>query len=186
MSLFKLPTFLYNFKPSFLRPLSAGRAAPTLIAGMLIAAFLAGCSTQSPSTKAAEKTAEKAVSALCQPNASFKDYSQRALLAVGYEALQQNQLLCAERLLAEAHRLDSKDPWALLNLGVAQQRQGKTEQARVAYQSAAGLDPKTSGIELKAKAISEQKQETAILANSDGALGLSPGQIALQNLSKIR
>jgi tetratricopeptide (TPR) repeat protein len=182
MSLFKLPTFLYNFQSSFLRPPSAGRAAPALIAGVLIAAFLAGCSTQSPSTKAAEK----AVSTLCQPSAPLKDYSQRALLAVGYEALQQNQLPCAERLLGEAHRLDSKDPWALLNLGVAQQRQGKTEQARVAYQSAAGLDPKTSGIELKAKAISEQKQETAIMANSDGALGLSPGQIALQNLSKIR
>lgn len=150
-------------------------ALPVLVSSLMV---IAGCSTSNGSGRA--------VSTLCAQDASLKDYNQRTLLGAGYEAMQQSDLNCAERLLAQAHKLDPKDPWALLNLGVARYRMGKLDEARVAYQMAAAVDPKTSGIELKASAISEQQRETAVVSTQTGALNQSAGQIALQNLKLVR
>jgi Tfp pilus assembly protein PilF len=137
---------------------------------------------------------DRAVSVLCADSQSqdsgarsgtLNAYSQRALLGIGYEAMQNGNTACAERLLTEAIRLDPKDPWALLNLGVAQHRQGKLDQARISYQSAAAQDPTTSGIALGAQGKSAQEPEVAVAASSSSALKQSPGQIALQNLKLI-
>lgn len=160
---------------------SVGRTSLAALLGAMAVfmAALTGCASGSSS-------AEKAASVVCQTGSSLGDYSQRALLGVGYEALQSGNLSCAERLFAEANRFDPKDPWALLNLGVARHRQGKLDQARLAYQMAAAVDPVTSGIQLESQAISTQKQEQAVVASRDAALKNSPGEIALENLKLIR
>jgi Flp pilus assembly protein TadD len=159
------------------QPTTAHRLALAISAAAVLAITGCASSTNAP---------QRAVNTLCEPAAQLKDYDQRTLLGVGYEAIQQNKLVCAERLLTEANRLDPKDPWTLLNLGVAQQRLGKLDPARLSYQMAGALDPKTSGIEIKAKAISEQKQELSVVASQDTGLKKPPGQIALDNLARMR
>ena len=171
-------------------------AAPSALLVLLFSAVIAGCS--SPLSSSASP--DRAVSVLCADSdkgsqsqsqdsaarsGTLNAYSQRALLGVGYEAMQSGNNACAERLLTEASRLDPKDPWALLNLGVVRHRLGKLDQARQAYQMAAAQDPATSGIQLSAQGQSAQEPEVAAAASASGMLKQSPGQIALQNLKLI-
>lgn len=169
-------------------------AAPSALLVLLFSAVIAGCS--SPLSSSASP--DRAVSVLCADSdkgsqgqdssarsGTLNAYSQRALLGIGFDAMQNGNNACAERLLTEASRLDPKDPWALLNLGVVRHRLGKLDQARQAYQMAAAQDPATSGIQLSAQGKSAQEPEVAAAASASGMLKQSPGQIALQNLKLI-
>jgi Flp pilus assembly protein TadD len=157
----------------------------TILTGFLIATLTA-CSA-GPTTSSAG--IERAVSVLCGADSAERSeaqnaFSQRGILGVGFEALQRGNTACAERLFSQANRQDPKDPWALLNLGVAQQRLGLLDKARISYQSAAAQDPVTSGAKTAA-AKPGQEPETAAASSSGQALKSSPGQIALQNLKLL-
>lgn len=150
------------------------RHFPALVTAALLAS---GCATQQPASKVV-------LDALCAPGVSLQGMDQRTLLGVGYEALQQNNIDCAERLIYRAYTLDTRDPWAHLNLGVLHHRQGRLDAARLAYQMAAALDPKSNGGILSEKSLSPQARDSG-RTGSNGRLGRSAGEIALANMALI-
>jgi Flp pilus assembly protein TadD len=170
------------------RHYSKGKAFASAL--VLAAAFISTAlltSTASAQSQSASSAAGKtAAAALCAADASIKGESQRTLLGVGYEAMQQGNLDCADRLLSQAYNLDARDPWALLNIGVLRQRQGQLDAARIAYHMAAAFDPISNGNIMARASLSPQTPELALQATSDKATNRNPGAIALANLSQIR
>lgn len=135
----------------------------------LMALALGGCATS--------QLDEQAVQALCaNPASNLDNQSQRTLLGAGYKALASTNFECAERLLLRAQSLDSKDPYAALNLGVLYHQTQRLPQAREAYERAMSLD----------KVQPEQSKESAeVSIDKNKSAGHSAGEIARKNLALI-
>ena len=59
----------------------------------------------------------------------------------GFEAIENGQLVDAERVLTEALDSNPDNPYALLNLGAVYQRTGRFDQAREMFERVIALDP---------------------------------------------
>jgi len=59
----------------------------------------------------------------------------------GFEAIENGQLVDAERVLTEALDSNPDNPYALLNLGAVYQRTGRFDQAREMFERVVALDP---------------------------------------------
>jgi tetratricopeptide (TPR) repeat protein len=142
--------------------------------GVLVAIAMmitaAGCSTNQP-------PAPQVLQDLCAKN-DLSNTKQRTLLAGGYHAIEKNDLVCAERLTAEARRVDPKDPYAALNLGAIYQRTGRIEMARSEYQKTIALE--------EGDGKSSEKSEGATIATIDHAKNKTPGDIAKRNLERLK
>jgi Tfp pilus assembly protein PilF len=128
------------------------------------------CATQAPST-------QQALQELCN-KADLSNTKQRTLLAGGYQAIEKNDLVCAERLTNEARQKDPKDAYAALNLGAIYQRTGRIELARNEYKEAISLDGGEKN--------DSEKSEGAVIATLDQAKNKSPGDIAKRNLERLK
>jgi thioredoxin-like negative regulator of GroEL len=137
---------------------------------LALAALAAGCSTnQAPGPQVLQD--------LCAKN-DLSNTKQRTLLAGGYHAIEKNDLVCAERLTAEARRVDPKDPYAALNLGAIYQRTGRIEMARGEYYKTIALE--------EGDGRHSEKSEGATIATIDQAKNKTPGEIAKRNLERLR
>ena len=92
------------------------------------------------------------------------------LLAKAYEHMVRNEDAVAERVLLDARRLEPRDPWVALDLGVIYQRRGQAEMARAEYRK------------VLASPVSEIRA-----ASVSGSLlnGASPQKIAQHNLATL-
>ena len=59
----------------------------------------------------------------------------------GFEAIENGQLVDAERVLTEALDSNPDNPYALLNLGAVYQRTGRFDQAQEMFERVIALDP---------------------------------------------
>lgn len=90
----------------------------------------------------------------------------RQLLATAYRSMTKRDEVAAEAALLEARRLDPKNPWIALNLGVINHWRGKNDLARTEYKAALAF---------------ERVDNAAVV--SDGALnGASVGSLSRHNL----
>jgi Tfp pilus assembly protein PilF len=131
---------------------------------------LTACATQQHST-------QQALQELCN-TADLSNTKQRTLLAGGYQAIEKNDLKCAERLTNEARQKDPKDAYAALNLGAIYQRTGRIELARNEYKEAIALDNSEKN--------DSEKSEGAVIATLDQAKNKSPSDIAKRNLDRLK
>jgi Tfp pilus assembly protein PilF len=142
----------------------------SLIAALIATLTLGACATQ-------QKSAQQALQELCTTS-DLSNTKQRTLLAGGYQAIEKNDLICAERLTNEARQKDPKDAYAALNLGAIYQRTGRIELARIEYKEAIALD----GGDNK----DSEKSEGATVATLDNAKNKTPGDIAKRNLDRLK
>lgn len=93
----------------------------------------------------------------------------RQLLATAYRSMTKRDEVAAEAALLEARRLDPKNPWIALNLGVINHWRGKNDLARTEYKAALAF---------------ERVDNAAVV--SDGALnGASVGSLSRHNLALL-
>jgi hypothetical protein len=157
-------------RPSLLNsnPLSRAKRTVYLAGGLLTLALVgSGCSTA--------RTSDDALAQLCAQSDLSKT-SQRAVLAGGYHALEKKDLICAERLTADARQKDLKDPYAALNLGAIYQRSGRIDQARELYNTVITLDSSKDST----------GSEPSHLATRDQQVNKRPADIARHNLALIK
>ena len=106
------------------------------------------------------------VQRLCEmPDLS--EVSQSEQLAGGYYALENNDMVCAERLTKSARSTNPKDPYAALNLGAIYQQSGRTEMAKASYQDVLRLDANSN-------------------TSADNTAGVSPREIVRRNLALLK
>jgi Flp pilus assembly protein TadD len=151
------------------RPHSALRSVYQVFV-IITSLAIGGCATP-------QQTGQQALQELCK-SADLSNTKQRTLLAGGYQAIEKNDLACAERLTNEARRKDPKDAYAALNLGAIYQRTGRIELARNEYKEAIALDSRDSK--------DSEKSEGATVATLDDAKNKSPGDIAKRNLDRLK
>jgi Flp pilus assembly protein TadD len=132
---------------------------------------LVGCSS-TPSNQAGSSEVERA-RALCSQPAQIPSLSANIALATGYFAIGDNNLSCAEAALSQARRLEPRNAYVALNLGVLYQKTGRTAQARAAYQEAIEFDRVTTS-------------DPAVIATKSDAVNSTPGLIARRNLTNLR
>ena len=92
------------------------------------------------------------------------------LLAKAYEHMVRNEDAAAERVLLDARRLEPRNPWVALDLGVIYQRRGWAEMAKAEYRK------------VLASPVSDIRASSVSGAFLNGA---SPQKIALHNLGTL-
>lgn len=140
-----------------------------VIAGSAV--VLTACSS-TPSAKSTPSEADRA-RAICAQPAQIASLSASVALATGYFALQDANTNCAEAALNQARRLDPKNPYVALNLGVVYQKTGRAAQARAAYQEVIDLDRGTVS-------------DPAVAASNPASVNSTPGLIARRNLTNLK
>ena len=158
-----------TLKNQFFWKIFAGAVKPAarMLAAIVSVAALAGCAGPQPSTSAS-------LQALCDQR-DLSTINQRQLLAGGYYAIANKNLVCAERLTSKARELDANDPYAALNLGAIYQRTNRHELAKTEYEKA---------IELDGSANSDAEQ--AVESTAEEAKNKRPRDIARRNLAMLK
>jgi tetratricopeptide (TPR) repeat protein len=136
-----------------------------------VVALLVGCSS-TPSSSSGSAEVERA-RAFCAQPAQIPNLSASIALATGYFAIGDNNLSCAEAALSQARRLEPRNAYVALNLGVLCQKTGRTALARAAYQDAIEFDRATTS-------------DPAVIATKTDAVNSTPGLIARRNLTNLR
>lgn len=134
-------------------------------------ALLAGCSS-TPATQAGSAEMERARSLCAQP-AQIPTLSASVALATGYFAVQDGNMNCAESALGQARRLEPRNAYVALNLGVLYQKTGRSALARTAYQEAIDFDRAANS-------------DPAVIATRADAVNSTPGLIARRNLTNLK
>lgn len=83
----------------------------------------------------------------------------------GFEAIENGQLVDAEKILTEALDSNPDNPYALLNLGAVYQRTGRFDQAREMFERVIALDPQEVPAR-KSKFLQESKTLREIAENN--------------------
>lgn len=99
----------------------------------------------------------------------FNRKSESELVENGFTAMSNGDYSTAEHLLNQALKMNDKNPYALLNLGVVYQETQRYEEARELYQSVIDLNPSL----------------TAAVTNVEGHAGKSLAEIARFNLNNL-
>ena len=113
--------------------------AQRLVIVIAMVALLGGCTMFPDTSRRAETTGATA------RQANPENPQVQALLGQVYGQLAADDLAGAEDVLQHAARIDPRNPWVALNLGVVYQRTGRTAQARSEYRKVLAADgPLTS------------------------------------------
>ena len=139
-------------------------------AGCLGALLIAtGCSSVPPTPLTAST-----LQTVCA-SIDLTQYNQRQLLATGFRAIENNDLVCAERLTWKAHQMDVKDPFAALNLGAIYQRTNRLSLAKTMYEQVIALDSVDT----------DSRSKTAVEVTAEKAKDKRPSEIAKTNLALL-
>ena len=132
--------------------------------------IVAGCASvqQTPLTASSLQN-------LCA-SADVTQYNQRQLLAAGFKAIENKDLVCAERLTSKARELDPKDPYAALNLGAIYQRTNRLNMASEEYKQVILLDGGDK----------QSRSKTAVEVTAEMAKDKRPADIAKSNLALLQ
>ena len=139
--------------------------APRLVAAVALVALLGGC-TSFPDTSRRSETP-----GATGRQAAPENPQVQALLGQVYGQLESGDLAGAENVLQHAARIEPRNPWVALNLGVVYQRTGRTAQARTEYRKVLAADgPLTS----------------VALASDNAWQKSSPADVARHNLNLMK
>jgi hypothetical protein len=139
--------------------------AQQLVAAIALVALLGGCTSFPDSSRRGE------VPSPTGRQTAPENPQVQALLGQVYGQLAADDLAGAEDVLLHAARIEPRNPWVALNLGVVYQRTGRTAQARSEYRKVLSTDGPMTNV---------------ALASDNAWQKSSPADVARHNLNLLK